>query len=207
VRDELVVVCRVASGWNIFWYSSAGMLLYLVQLKNSAIPSPPDWPNVVAAVDNIIAAPDSRRLLLKVDYYRDTFDESTNTRTGTEPDSSIIWTLNVEDGSYVNSIEVPFFEQSGNARQQGERMFYSMLAVYRGGRVFLYFPLETGYSILFLDTESRDQRRGIIQVQNEELKFNSFNLSAEGILSAMLVNDFHAKLVWWRTDKFIGEAP
>jgi hypothetical protein len=207
VRDELVVVCRISSGWNIYWYSSSGMLLYLVQLKNSAIPAPPDWPHVVASVDTIIAAPDSRRLFLKVDYYRDTFDESTNTRTGSEPDSSIIWALNVEDGSYVSSVEVPFFEQGGNARRQGERMFYSMLGAYRGGRVFLYSPLETGYSILFLDTESRDQRRGFIQVNNDELRFNNFNLSAEGILSAMLVNDYQVKMVWWRTDKFIGEAP
>jgi hypothetical protein len=184
-------------------------------LKNSMIPKPPEWPQVVSAVDNIMAAPDSRRLLLKVDYYRDTFDQSTNTRTGSEPDSSIIWTLDVENESYSRSIEVPFFESGGtsgetsrgNGRQSGERMFYSMLGVYRGGRVFLYFPTETGYSILFLDTESRDQRRGVIQVNNEELMFNRFNLSAEGILSAMLVNDYQVKLVWWRTDKFIGEAP
>jgi hypothetical protein len=215
VRDELAVVCRIPSGWNIYWFSSAGALLYLVQLKNSMIPKPPDWPQVVSAVDNIMAAPDGRRLFLKVDYYRDTFDQSTNTRTGSEPDSSIIWTLNVEDGSYPRSLEVPFFEPGGtsgaasrgNGRQPGERMFYSMLGVYRSGRVFLYFPTETGYSILFLDTESRDQRRGLIQVNNEELMFNRFNLSAEGILSAMLVNDYQVKLVWWRTDKFTGEAP
>ena len=209
IRDELAVVCRTPAGWNIYWYSSSGTLLYLVELKKNAIPSPPDWPATVASMDGIMAAPDSRRLFLKVDYYRDTFDESTNTRTGTEPDSSVIWVLNVEDGSYSSYSEVPLFEYSftENDRTVNARMLYSMMGVLRNGRVFLYFPIETGYSILFLETDSREQRRGFIRVDNEELQFNDFYLSADGILSALLVDEWQAKLVWWRTDKFIGESP
>jgi hypothetical protein len=206
-RNELVVVCRLPSGWNIYWYNSSGMLLYLVPIKNSAIPTPPDWPDIVSAVDGIAAAPDSRKLYIKVDYYRDTFDDSTNTRTGSEPDSSLIWTLNVEDEAYVDSVEVPFFEILENGRPSNVRMLYSMLGVIRNGKAFLYVPIDTGYSILFLDTASKEQRRGYIHINNEELQFNDFNLSAEGILSAMLVNDWQVKLVWWRTDKFIGESP
>jgi hypothetical protein len=44
-------------------------------------------------------------------------------------------------------------------------------------------------------------------VDNEELQFNDFHLSAEGILSALLVDEWKVKLVWWRPDKFIGETP
>ncbi|MDR0585195.1 MAG: hypothetical protein LBG57_12755 [Treponema sp.] len=208
VRDELAVVCRTSLGWNIYWYSASGALLNLIQLKNSAIPSPPEWPADAASVDNIMAAPDSRRLFLKVDYYRDIFDESTNTRIGTAPDSSLIWILDVEDGSYLNYIEVPFSEYSvtENGRTLSARMLYSIMGVLRGGKVFLYFPIETGYSILFLDTESKEQRRAYIRVDNEELQFNDFHLSAEGIISALLVDE-KVKLVWWRTDTFVGEAP
>jgi hypothetical protein len=207
--DELVVVSRTPAGWNIYWYNASGTLLYLVQLKNNAIPAPPDWPAAMSAVDNIMAAPDSRRLFIKVDYYRNTFDESTNTRTGTEPDSSIIWVLNVEDGSYLDSLEVPLLEYpfTENGHTVNVRMLYSMMGALRNGRVFLYFPIETGYSILFLEIDSREQRRGYIQVNNEELQFNDFHLSPDGILCALLVDDWKAKLVWWRTDKFIGDAP
>jgi hypothetical protein len=204
VRDELAVVCRIPSGWNIYWYNSSGLLLYQVRLKNSAVPVLPDWPSLVSAVDSIAASPDSRRLFLKVDYYRDTFDASTNTRTGSEPDSSVIWILNVEDGSYSGSVTVPFFEVYENNRPANVRMLYSMLGAIKDGKIFLYVPVENGYSILFLDTESQEQRRGIIRIDTEELRFNHFYLSAEGILSAMLVNDWQVKLVWWRTDKFLG---
>jgi hypothetical protein len=35
--------------------------------------------------------------------------------------------------------------------------------------------------------------------------FNTFHLSGDGILSALLASEFEAKVVWWRTDRFIGE--
>ncbi|MDR2257679.1 MAG: hypothetical protein LBE14_00865 [Treponema sp.] len=209
-RDELAVVCRLPTGWNIYWYDSAGTLLFLVPLKNSAVPVPPDWPAVSPSVDAIMAVPDSRRLFIKVDYYRDTFDESTNTRTGNEADSSVLWVMNVEDGSYLGRMEVPFFEYSyaENGHTAHARTLYTMLGVVKNGGVFFYFPVESGYSILFLNTNAGsggDQRRGIIQVDSGELQFNTFDLSAEGILSALLVNNWEARLVWWRTDKFSGE--
>jgi hypothetical protein len=209
-RDELAVVCRLPTGWNIYWYDSSGTLLFLLPLKNTAVPVPPDWPPVSVSVDAVIPSPDSRRLYLKVDYYRDTFDESTNTRTGAEPDSSFLWTMNVEDGTWVGKLELPFFEYTftEDGRSVNLRLLYSMLGVIRGGGVFLYFPLETGYSLLFLDANAGsggEPRRGFIQVTNEELQFNAFDLSAEGILSALLVDNWEVKLVWWRTDKFLEE--
>ncbi|MDR2478614.1 MAG: hypothetical protein LBD48_04795 [Treponema sp.] len=209
IRDEIAVVCRVPSGWNIYWYNAQGEQLYLVPLKTSAIPAPPDWTSLSASVDSIMAAPDSRKLYIKVDYYRDTIDESTNTRASTEPVSSVIWTLNIETGSYESSLEVPFYEYSFSERGRTvtARMLYSMLGVIRNGKVFLYFPVETGYSILILDTGSKEQRRGLIQVGSDELQYNDFSLSAEGILSAMLVNDWQIQLVWWRMDNFIGDSP
>ena len=208
MRDEIAVVCRVVSGWNVYWYNAQGEQLFLMPLKNTAVPVRADWPELTASVDAVMAAPDSRRLFIKVDYYRDIHDESTNTRSGTEPFGSIIWVLNVETGSYEGSIEVPFYEYSVSEKGKmvHTRMLYSMLGPARGGKVFLYFPVETGYSILILDTESREKRRGYIKVDNSELQFNDFSLSEDGILSALLVHDWQIKLVWWRMDSFVRDA-
>jgi hypothetical protein len=206
VRDELAVVCRIPDGWNIYWYDSSGALLYLVKFSSYEIPVRPDWPETLASVDKIVASPDSRHLYIKVDYYFDTFDNSTNTRTGSEPGSSIIWVLNIEDGSYTGQHEVPLFEISDNSRQPPVRVFYSMLGAIRGGKVLLYFPVDMGYSMLFLDINSRWQRRGVIHFDNYALSYNDFNLSSEGILSAMLADDFSIRLVSWRTDPFAGES-
>jgi hypothetical protein len=207
IGDELAVICRLSESWNIYWYSSSGMLLYLIKIDSGAIPVLPDWPEALSIVDCIAAAPDSRQLYIKVDYSRDTFDQSTNTRTGFEPVSSVIWTLDVEDGSYIGSLEVPLFELSENSRSPSIKVFYSLLGVMHGGRAFLYFPVDTGYSFFFADTVSHQHRRGLISFSSDELRYNDFQLSMNGILCAMLADGFNVKLVWWRTDRFIGEAP
>jgi hypothetical protein len=208
-RDEFAVVCRLPTGWNIYWYDADGTLLYFLPLLNGLIPVPPDRQPVFPSIDSIAVSPDSKKLFIKVDYYRETFDESTKTRLGAEPDSSVIWLMNVEDGSYVGTIEVPFFEQPAteNNSRVTERLLYSLLGVVKNDRVFLAFPVEEGYSIMILSTDTHEQRRGFIQVKPEELQFNAFTISAEGILSALLATDFNAKLVWWRTDKFLEEIP
>jgi hypothetical protein len=208
VRDEIAVVCRHSSGWSIYWFDPDGVMRYLVPIRNNAIPIPQDRPDTQAQVDTIMAVPDKRQLFIKVDYYRSTYDESTNTRSGAEPDSSVVWIMDVETGAYTDTIEVPFFETDSRQGRGTEKLFYSMLAVIRDGRVFLSFPQEGGYSLLILGKYADGgliQRRGFIQVDNDELQFNVFNVSEEGILSGLLATEWEAKLVWWRTDRIAAE--
>jgi hypothetical protein len=206
-QDELAVVCRLSTGWSIYWFDGSGTLLYLIQLANDGIPIPPDRDLVIPFVNNLCVSPDERKLYLKVDYYRDTYDTSTNTRAGSEPDSSVIWIMDVETGIYSKTLEVPFYESLmvQNNRKVTENMFYSMLGIIEKGKIFLYFPVEGGYSILILSSESQEQWRGSIRVDNEELQFNTFTISSEGILSALLATDWEIRMVWWRTDELMGD--
>ena len=211
IRDELAVVCRLPGGWDIYWYSSDGALLFVIQLKSETLPVPPDRDNVFPSLDMIFASPDSRSLFVKVDYYRNIYDESTNMRTGIDQDSSSLWIMNVEDGFWEKYVDIPFFEYvfTEQNRKITTRMFYSLLGVARNGRVFLSFPVEGGYSILIMSTETglaEEQRQGFIKVDNEELQYNVFDLSSDGILSGLLLDDWQIKLAWWRTDKFLGET-
>ncbi|WP_461246117.1 LIC_12708 family protein [Treponema sp. R6D11] len=207
VRDEIVVICRIPDGWDIFWFNSSGTLLYLVKISASVIPTLSNWPDAFSAIDSITPSPDSRKLYIKVDYSHDIYDQSTNTRTGSEPLSSYLWVLNVEDGTYTGSVEIPLYEVLENGKLTGIKVFYSVLGAARNGQALFYFPVETGYSLLFVDTNSREHRRGYIQFSMDELRYNDFFLSVDGILSAMLADNFNVKLVWWRTDKLLGVMP
>jgi hypothetical protein len=212
VKDELAVVCRLPTGWNIYWFDPDGMSRYVVKLQDTALPIPPDRDMVFVSLDAIAVAPDERKLYLKMDYYRNTYDASTNTRSGNEPDSSVIWVMRVEDGSYERTIEVPFFESTitESGHKTPVKLFYSLLGVIRQERVFLYVPVEAGYAILILATDSAtngEERRGFIQVDPEELQFNAFALAEDGILSGLLADNWDIKLVWWRTDKLLGDTP
>jgi len=207
VRDEIVVICRIPEGWDIFWFNSAGTLLYLVKISANVIPALASWPDAHSVIDSITPAPDARKLYIKVDYSHDIYDQSTNIRTGSEPVSSYLWILNVEDGTYIGSVEIPLYEVIENGRSSGIKVFYSILGAARNGQTLFYFPVETGYSLLFVDTNSREHRRGFIQFSMDELRYNDFFLSVDGILSAMLADNFNVKLVWWRTDKLMGVIP
>jgi len=211
LRDDLIVVCRLPTGWNIYWYDTEGTFLFVVQLKNEAVPIPMDRDDVISSLDMISVGPDGRTLFVKVDYYRYIFDESTNIRTGIEPDSSVVWIMNAEHGLWEKYLEIPFFEYSVNDqnRQGRAKMPYSLLGVTRNGYIFLMFPVDEGYSILVLSSESgsqAEQRRGFMRVGDDELHFNAFDLSADGIISGLLADEWQAKLVWWRTDKILGES-
>ena len=206
-NDEIAVTCRIPDGWDIYWFSQAGALLYLIKIDSAAVPVHPEWTEALAVIDKIEVTPDQRNLFIKADYYRDTYDLSTNTRTGSEPLSSIIWILNIEDGSYKSYLEIPLYEIRETGQASGIKVFYSLLGVARNGKALLYFPVETGYSLLSVDTVSRQSRRGGINFTNNEIKYNDFYLSPEGILCAMLADSYNVKLVWWRTDRFMGEAP
>jgi hypothetical protein len=201
--DEIAVVCLLITGWDIYWFNADGKLLYLVHLQNDSIPMPADLVDY-ASVDTVAAAPDGRKLFFKVDYYRDIVDENSNSMA--VPDSSLIWTIDVETGTYVESVKVPFFEYTAteNDRKVTQKLPYAMLGVIKDSRVFLYFPVDGGYSLLVLNAGSKEQRLGFIHVRNEELEYNTFNLSNEGILSGLLATKWEARLVWWRTERLMG---
>jgi len=203
--DEVAVVCLGSSGWNVYWFNSEGTLLFLIHLRKDSIPLPPDTHASFVSVDTVAAAPDNRKLFIKVDYYRNVSDENDN--TAVLPDSSVIWIMDVETGAYAQSINVPFFDYTftENNKKVSQKLPYTMLGVIRESRVFLYFPVDGGYSLLVLTAGSREQRLGFIQVKNDELEYNTFNLSAEGILSGLLATEWDARLVWWRTDRLLGE--
>ena len=204
VRDELAVICRVPDGWEIYWFNSTGTLLYYVKVASNVIPALPDWPSALGIIDTISASVDSRRLYIKINYTNDTMDASTNTYTGSVSIGSYIWILNIEDGSYTDSVEIPLYEIVENGRPTNFKVFYTLLGVAKNGQTLFYFPTDEGLSLLFVNLNNREQRRGNIKFSDDELGFNDFFLSTEGILCAMMAEDFHVKFVWWRTDRMIN---
>jgi len=204
--DELAVICRHAQGWNVYWFDKTGNLLFLVIIERDDLPIP-EGSRSQASLESIIPDPDGRKLFLKIDYYKDTVDESTNTRAGIGYDGSKVWVMDVATGSYDSSIDIPVlerYEMDGDRRVAAEHI-YSFLGVANGGKLFFYSPDEGGYALLVMETGSKDRKTGFIRVDAEELMFNTFHLSTDGILSALLATEFEAKIVWWRTDRLIGE--
>ncbi|MDR2795793.1 MAG: hypothetical protein LBB47_03670 [Spirochaetaceae bacterium] len=206
--DDLVVICRLPAGQRVFWYDKTGYQIYDILFSNDTLPIPPDRFGLTPSLDSISVAPDERKIYLKIDYYREILDESTKTVSGRETDRSCLWMINAGDTSFSGNVDIPFFETSStvNNRKVTENLLYSMFAAINGGYVFFYYPVETGFSILLLATDGSDeQRRGMVNVSGDELMYFTFDVSDEGILSALLATNYEVKLVWWRTDKLVGK--
>jgi hypothetical protein len=206
--DDLVVVCQLPAGRRVFWFDAVGNKIYDIYFSTVDLPLPDDRFGLTPSLDSISVAPDERKIYLKIDYYREIRDESTNTISGRESDRSCLWTINAGNLSFSDYIDIPFFEavSTMNNRRITENLLYSMIGIINDGRVFLYYPIETGFSILILAADgSNEQRRGTINVSTEELRYCVFDVSPDGILSALLSTDYEVKLVWWRTDKLAHE--
>jgi hypothetical protein len=207
INDELAIVCRVQSGWQVYWFDKEGNALFLIPIKRDDVPIPGDKTGV-ASLDSVMVTPDARHLVLKVDYYKDIYDETTNTKAGIAFDGSMLWIMNVENGVYITSVPIPQYEQftENNSEEENTELIYSLLGVSRGGKVFLYVPIAEGYTLLIVNLESKEQKQGILHIDPDELVFSTFHVSIDGIVSALLASEFEAKVVWWRTDRLIGET-
>jgi hypothetical protein len=206
--DSIVVASRFSKGIRVYCFDSSGSHRTTLQFDNERLPIPEEKQGVIMTVESITVAPDMPLLYLKINYYRRIIDTAVNASAGVEVDSSWLWVVDMESGEYIRHIEIPFYESliTENNKKTSEQLVYSLFGAANGEKLFFYVPVEEGYAIMILQAdETLKQRRGTIKVNPDELEYITFNVSADGVLSALLANNFNVRLVWWRTDKLARE--
>ncbi len=207
-RDEVIVLCRTMTSWIVFWYSGTGELVSTVHIPLDRLPAP-EGEKFFSSLETIVPDPDERVLYLKLDYYREGLDSSTGIKYGIDEIASRIYRLNVATSQYEGFVEVP-----GNVRREkGGGFFetrevnylYEFMGVASGGSLYLRSREEGNtHQLLILQKDGKVLRRRSITVEDSQLLFSVFHLSADGILSALLASDTGAKVVWWRSDNLLG---
>jgi hypothetical protein len=210
-NDDIVVVSKAGGDYIVYWFSSNGVLRHEISFKNDAVPIPGkslsgtgESERLFASPDGIAIAPDEEIIYVKVDYYREVFDETTGILSGNVPAGCSLWLFSIDANDYVGETNIPFYENNAvaNRRRGDEPLFYSLLGALKNRNVVFYFPSTNGYSILSLKAgeTARQRKRGFIDVSAEELEYSDFTLSSNGIISALLSTEWEAKVVWWQTD-------
>jgi hypothetical protein len=202
--NALCVISRLPKGRIVYTYDIEGNQVSVIKFNDDKLPVPNGVDGILVSLDSIAVSPDQAKIYLKIDYYHEIFDAAINTVAGMEGDSCYIWIVNLQDGSYIGSIEIPFYTEtySEAGKRVNEHLFYSMFGAMRDNKLFFYTPSDEGFSVLIIDSANPNkQRRGVIKVNPAELQLFSFNLSEEGVLSALLADEYQVKLVWWRTDR------
>lgn len=209
-ENELVVICRTTQKWLVFWFSSGGVLLYQVEIDEKHLPAMEGQKEMIPFVAKMVPDLKKHYLYLALYYYMDSIDESARLTTTVKNFSSRIYSLNLETGRYGNYIEIP---QNGFRKEKiGTREIdipapsYELIGLSSGGAFFLLRREAANlFQLLILNNAGKILARRYLVMEDSELYFKEVNLSATGIIYALLGEEYSAKIVWWRSDKLLKE--
>jgi hypothetical protein len=207
--DDCVVISMTQNGWLAHWFDKAGVLVRSLRLRRTELPLPDNGQGLIASFDKIVPDLAGRNLLVKVDYYRQAVDPTTKSPAGTEFASSWIYRLDLNDGKWAERWPIRALERTVKSAD-GQVAKYSRIPSLLGaaGRdfFFIYADDDGKTYVSTYDRTTRETASYSIDIAPEELYFNAFYLSREGVLSALLATKDDARIVWWRFDKLIGSG-
>jgi len=204
--DECAVVTMSGEGWSVYWFDKSGFLVSNVMVRRNALPLPANSDGLIASFDGIVPSPEGMGLLVKIDYFREIIDQETRTKAGIKFVNSLVWRMDQLDGDYVETYELPPFE-SMSAIRSGEKVVPRSwdFGGAAAGNLFLSAVDEDGQTYYALyELAARSMRRFALGIEADELRYVTFSLAPEGILSAILGSSYEARIVWWRFDRLTG---
>jgi len=202
--DDLVVICRTPQYWHVYWYSPEGVLLYQVDIDQEHLPLHEGEP--VSTLGRIVPDRSDPLLYLMIYAYRpSTAEEQTDSY------STRIYTLSLQSGHYEGFIEVPQngvrVEKIGTQAVEVPAPSFELLGVNSKGAFFLLRREEANlFQLLILDGEGKEVARRSIVMEDSELFYKEVQLSAGGIIYALLGEEYQASIVWWRSDRLLREG-
>lgn len=205
--DDCVVVSMTQSGWLVHWFDKAGVLVSSLKLRRDDLPMPEKAEGLEASLDKIVPDLSGRDILLKVDYYREAVDTATKTPAGVQFASSWTYRMDMSDGKYVDRWQIRAIEKTVKGAD-GQSVKYARVPEFLGaaGRdfFFIYADDDGRTYISAFDRFTRDAVRYSIDIAADELYYNSYFLSRDGVLCAILCTKYEARIAWWRFDRLMG---
>jgi len=206
-RNELVVLCNTPTGNIVYWFSNDGFLNYTIPLEKENVPNPfaSEDTDSFFSLGNIVPDYKEHKLYIKVDYFQSYIDESSHVQSGIEFVTTLIHPFNLDTASYEDPVTIsPYSEQhSEGFSQETFEVPYDFLGVTESGWMFFMVSTEEGFSIQMVQSDGQKILKRRIPMNREDDIFYSFDLSREGIISALLVQKEKASVNCWRIDSLI----
>ena len=208
--DGLVVVCVVNEGFEVFCYNEQGSPLFNVLIKNSDAPDHGEAkPGIsrYAEIESLVPDPSANRLFVKADYYETSLDSASKVQNGITDPVSVVFPYYLDSGKFGEGIEIPPYEEtvSDGFAKQVFRLPYDLMGATKNGWLFFSIALDSGCMVQMLDFESGRMQRRHLNFDAKSVVYSSFDLSPDGIISALLAERDKAKVVWWRTDALVDQ--
>lgn len=208
-NDELDVVTRSLTGWTAFGFTGNGVLSYTFALQDDSLPAGDE--GEVASIESVLPAPESGRLYVKADYYRDQLEGGAEQESDYRFDRSVLHWFDMRRGEIAGSLNLPAAVRTSGMAQmfnrEEEEVIQYLAGAAEGGYVFLVAPSsEDIYSLAIVNVSGQVVHRGTIELNDSESLFREFYVTRDGILTALIGGNTGADVVLWRTDKFLGGA-
>jgi hypothetical protein len=209
-NDDLVVLARTVKDWRVYWYDSNGLPKSRTRFLVQDLPKLANSEEAIPDLETIIPDNNQHSLHLKISYFQDTIDSLTGSRSGIDSTVSRIYKFDIEAGKYIQFIDVPTnvkLYRLSSTQEESQMLFhYELLAVFAEGYYYLLSrELNNKYQFLILDLSGESIAKRYLAIEDTELIYRTFNVSAEGILTALLGKEYGADIVWWRTDSLVRE--
>ncbi len=207
-RDDIIVISHTLDTWMVYWFNSEGEPLYEIEIPNDRLPLVEGEGNLIPILETVKPDREQQRLYLHLNYYRESVDEETGATYGIETFASRIYWLELDTGRYEGYVDIPenIQERPGHSvfDQQEVQFLYEFVGTARGETFFLLSrESPTRIQLMIVNTDGRVISRRMIEMPEPDLLMKSFNLTADGILSALLVSNEDARVVWWRSDRLL----
>lgn len=207
-NNELVVICVVPGGYEVFWFAETGYLLHNILIKSEDAPNPIEETSdtlTYIKVENIV--PDSKdyKLFVKIDCYNSVIDEVSKVQSGIEFNSTYVYPLDARTGKYEKPFMIPAYEE---VVTRGFTKFvyknpFDFLGVSNSNWLFFTITTPKGYIVQMVDPGSSKVIKRLLEFDNDKILYQNFALSGEGIVTALLAGKDQADIVRWRTDTII----
>ena len=153
----------------------------------------------VVEIETIVPDPHLQRLYVKLNYYYYQSQQTDGPGASAIDIVSRLYWLALSDGKYEEYIELPY---RSNGDDQSYAQTQQLLGIADGSRLVFYsLPVDNVMDVLVMDLDGAVLLRRTVNLPAEQILFVDFNLSSEGVISALIGHEREARVLWWRLDR------
>jgi hypothetical protein len=185
------------------------MLSFQFVLNDESLPETSE--GVVGSIEAVFSAPESGRLYVKTDYYRNQLEGGGDQESDYGFVGSTMYWFDMKKGEIAGSLDLPpAVRTSGMAqmfnREEEEIIQYPAGAA-AGGHLYLVAPVsDETYNLAIVNLSGQVVHRGTLELNDSETLYRTFYVTYGGILTAFIAGNTGADVVLWRTDRYLEGA-
>lgn len=194
LNGDLVVISQMPTKKVVYWFNSAGSLLWQINLDEESLPLPKDVPQerIFANLQDIYPAPLEKKIYLSVVYYETVIDPNTLNEMGIRVHSQKIIGFNLNSKTYDEEIPIPLIKDSSN-----DIPYTLEIMGVIGNNIVLRLSDYNIFNLTFIMVNRSNYRYKEQKIQFPVGENLDLNISAEGVLTAMFLQKDKVGIYWW----------